>query len=52
MQTISGYAAQRPRVKALSGKVAKVSYDDQTHIFTAEVHPGDSQQATIKVSAR
>lgn len=52
MQTISGYAARAPKVKALSGKVQDFHYDAETHIFTASVFPSESHQAEVQILAR
>jgi hypothetical protein len=48
---ISGYAPRRPHVKALSGEVRHVQYDEETHIFVLDVSSGKSHQATIWVRA-
>ena len=52
MRVISGYASHRPTIAATTGKIGTVSYDGQSHIFTAQVLPGGSQQAEIGISAR
>ena len=51
MQTISGYAARRPAVKAISGAVTDLTYSEQTHIFSAQVTPGNSAAAKIRITA-
>lgn len=51
-QTLSGYAARPPRVKALSGKVQDFHYDAAAHIFTVSVVPGESRQAELQILAR
>jgi hypothetical protein len=52
MGSISGFAAHRPTITATAGKIEMVSYDEQSHIFAAQVLPNSSQQAEIKISAR
>jgi hypothetical protein len=51
-QTISGYAAHSPKVEAHSGKVQDFHYNEETHIFTANVLPGESQQTDVEILAR
>lgn len=50
-QAISGYAAHSPKVKAISGTVRDVQFDEATHIFTAHVTPGESNQAQVQILA-
>ncbi len=50
--TISGYASRRPVVKALSGTLAGVSYDQATHMFNAQVSPAKSREAIVQISAQ
>jgi len=49
--TISGYAAGRPELKAVQGKLRKTDYDERTKIFEAQVSPDKSGEATLKVRA-
>lgn len=51
MQTISGYASHRPTVRAVSGTVRNLTYSEATHIFTADVAPGNSGTAGIQIAA-
>jgi hypothetical protein len=48
---ISGYASQRPKLKALKGKLENVAYDAQTKMFEARVAPGSSGVAILRISA-
>ena len=50
MQSVYGYAAHRPVIKALVGNIDPMGYNEQTHIFTIEVSPGNSHEAQIQVS--
>jgi hypothetical protein len=50
--TVSGYASQEPRFKALKGKLNKAAYDPQTKIFRAQVAPAGSGEAILRVTAR
>jgi len=50
-QAISGYAAHRPAIRAVSGAAKSLTYSEQTHLFTARVTPGNSGTATIEVTA-
>jgi hypothetical protein len=52
MRFISGYASHRPTITATTGMIETVSFGEQSHIFTAQVLPGSSQQAEIQISAR
>ena len=52
MRSISGYASHRPTITATTGKIENAGYDENSHIFTAQVFPGSSQQAEINISAR
>jgi hypothetical protein len=52
MENVTGYAAHRPTIKTLSGKIGAVRYDQETHIFTAQVLPGTSLEAQIRVAAK
>jgi hypothetical protein len=49
--TISGYAAGRPELKAVRGKLRKTDYDKRTKIFEVQVSPDKSGEATLKVRA-
>jgi hypothetical protein len=51
VQTIFGYAARRPTIKAVSGKVRDVTYSEESHIFTSEVAPDKSGVAGIQITA-
>jgi hypothetical protein len=50
--TISGYAAHQPKIRAMSGDVTDVTYDDNSHLFTSQVTAGKSQEAKIRITAR
>ena len=47
--TISGYAARKPEVKVLKGKLDKAAYDTQTRIFQAQIAPAKSAEAILRV---
>jgi hypothetical protein len=49
---ISGYCAHEPRVRMTIGKVAALRYDNQTHIFTADVSPGANGIAKMVIDPR
>jgi len=36
----------------MAGKIEMVSYDEQSHIFAAQVLPNSSQQAEVQIRAR
>jgi hypothetical protein len=48
-RSISGYALRRPVLKAISGEIKAVTYDEQSGIFTSEVAPAPSQTANIQI---
>jgi hypothetical protein len=50
--TISGYASNRPKIKALQGKLTHATYEPKTDIFRAELAPDSSGQAVLRVTAR
>ncbi|MGB6130844.1 MAG: hypothetical protein WBG54_03620 [Acidobacteriaceae bacterium] len=50
-ETISGYAARRPAIRAVSGAAKNLTYSEQTHLFTARVTPGNSGTAKIDITA-
>jgi hypothetical protein len=50
--TISGYASNRPKIKALQGKLTHATYEPKTDIFRAELTPDSSGQAVLRVTAR
>ena len=52
MLTISGYASDRPKFKALQGKLNDTSYDPQTKIFRAQTAPAGSGEAILQVIPR
>ena len=49
--TISGYASQKPQLRALQGKLANTAYDPQTKIFRAQIAPAGSGQAILQAIA-
>jgi hypothetical protein len=49
--TISGYAAERPKVKAREGKLNKLSYEAQTRLFQLNVSPVKTGEAVLRISA-
>jgi hypothetical protein len=48
---ISGYAAHRPKIKALKGKLKSVAYDPKTELFDLQVASAKNRQAVIRVAA-
>ncbi len=48
-RAISGYAVRRPVLKAISGEIKAVTYDERSGIFTSEVAPAPSQTASIQI---
>jgi hypothetical protein len=52
MLTIAGYASDRPKFKALQGKLNDTSYDPQTKIFRAQTAPAGSGEAILQVIPR
>jgi hypothetical protein len=51
-RTISGYASRRPAIKAVSGSVRHLTYNEQTQLFRVETTPNNSGLATIQIAAR
>lgn len=49
---ISGYAADRPKVKTREGSSKNFSYDSQTRMWDVSVSPGKSGEAVVRISAR
>ncbi|HTU33834.1 MAG TPA: hypothetical protein VMF66_08540 [Candidatus Acidoferrum sp.] len=49
---ISGYAADRPKVKTAKGSANNFAYDSQTRMFELNVSPGKSGEAVLRISAR
>ena len=47
--TLTGYATHRPTVTAISGKTKTLRYDNQTHMFTAQVFANKSREAQIQI---
>ena len=47
--TVSGYAARKPEIKVLKGKLHKASYDVQTRMFQAQIEPAESGEAILRV---
>lgn len=43
--TIAGYAAKRPRVRAIRGKLSTLDYAGATHLFQLTVHPASGQRS-------
>jgi len=50
-RTISGYASQKPKLRAVKGALKSLAYDAETKIFQAQVTPSASGEAVLQVSA-
>lgn len=48
---ISGYAAQEPAVRALTGQVSNFHYDAASHVFTVQVSGGKGEEAALSIKA-
>lgn len=50
--TVFGYASHAPKLTAPKGKLKSSSYDSTTKVYQAQVAPGESQEAILRISAR